>query len=122
MSHCTARTSRLAVSILEKIENDDRAITIEELVQLSVAYQVPIQAIVTPWESLGMEKRPLPSGADRNSSEGNIQKWLFHGNYPTYPDVITRDGSSLEGATSTLMSSAPTALNELAKSPTPKTY
>ncbi len=113
---------RLTVSILGKIENGDRAITIEELVQLSVAYQVPIQAIVTPWEPLGLEKRPLLSGADRNSSEENVQEWLLHGKYPTYPGVITRAGSSLEGATSTLIFSDPTALNELAKSPTVETY
>lgn len=113
---------RLTASILGKIENGDRAITIEELVQLSVSYQVPIQAIVTPWEPLGIEKRPLLSGADRNSSEENIQEWLLHGKYPTYPGVITRGGSSLEGTTSTLIFSDPTALNELAKSPTAETY
>lgn len=111
----------LSSSSLGKIENGDRSVSIEEAVQLSVAYQVPLQVIVCPWTPHDVEHSSALSGADRMASVSNVQRWLLHFEYPLYPDMIARVGSALEGAANAIVFRDPNNLNTLAADPTPET-
>lgn len=113
---------RLSASSLGKIETGDRSISIEETVQLSVAYQVPIQVIVSPWEPLHHNQLPLLSGGDTEASVEDIQNWLLNETYPKYPRKFGRISSSLEGAANTIIFRNASNLSALAESPTPVTY
>lgn len=110
----------LSSSSLGKIENGDRSISIEEAVQLSVAYQVPLQVIVCPWEPLSPQQSPALSGADRMTDVRDVQNWLLSFEYPHYPATIARVGSALEGAANALVFRNPENLEKLAADPTPK--
>lgn len=111
----------LSVSALGKIENGDRSVSIEEVVQLSLAYQVPIQVIVCPWGPLETHAAPVLSGGSRETSTTDVQQWLLKGDYPPLPSILSPVGSSLEGTASAAVFRHPENLAALADSPTPET-
>lgn len=112
----------MTAAMLAKVENGERSLSVEELVQLAVAYQVPVQVIVTPWVDVPAFQKPPLAGADYQTSVSSAQAWLIGGAYPPYPHAITRWGSALEGAASSVVFSNPSNLERLFNSPTPETY
>lgn len=112
----------LTSAMLAKIENGERAISVEELVQLSVAYQVPVQAIITPWTNDPLlQNQPLSGGATQAPIEA-VQGWLLRGKYPVQADDIVPRSSSLEGAVNAHIFTDPEKLKILSSAPDLATY
>ena len=107
---------------LARVETGDRGLSVEELVQLSVAYQVPPATILTPWSQQDLAKPPTLPGADYKTSLGDAQNWILQYSYPSYPGAIARYGSAIQGALHTRLYTSPQALAALASNPTPEKY
>lgn len=109
-------------AMLAKVENGERSLSVEELVQLSVAYQVPVQTIIVPWEDTHETDHEPLSGAYHKAKAHDAREWMLHGKYPLNVNAIARYSSTLEGAANTIIFNDTHALEELSKSPTPETY
>lgn len=109
-------------AMLAKVENGERSLSVEELVQLSVAYQVPVQTIIVPWEDTHETDHEPLSGAYHKAKAHDAREWMLHGKYPPNVNAIARYSSTLEGAANTIIFNDTRALAELSKSPTPETY
>lgn len=113
---------KLTSAMLARVETGERGLSVEELVQLSVAYQVPPATILTPWSQQDLAKPPTLSGADYKTSLGDAQNWTLQYNYPPYPGAIARYGSAIQGALNARLYTSPQALAALASNPTPEKY
>ena len=113
---------KLTSGKLARVETGDRGLSVEELVQLSVAYQVPPATILTPWSQQDLAKPPTLPGADYKTSLGDAQNWILQYSYPSYPGAIARYGSAIQGALHARLYTSPQALAALASNPTPGKY
>lgn len=113
---------KLTSGKLARVETGDRGLSVEELVQLSVAYQVPPATILTPWSQQDLAKPPTLPGADYKTSLGDAQNWILQYSYPPCPGAIARYGSAIQGALHARLYTSPQALAALASNPTPEKY
>lgn len=113
---------KLTSGKLARVETGDRGLSVEELVQLSVAYQVPPATILTPWSQQDLAKPPTLPGADYKTSLGDAQNWILQYSYPPCSGAIARYGSAIQGALHARLYTSPQALTALASNPTPEKY
>ena len=113
---------KLTSAMLARVETGDRGLSVEELVQLSVAYQVPPATILTPWSQQDLAKPPTLPGADYKTSLGDAQNWILQYSYPPCSGAIARYGSAIQGALHARLYTSPQALAALASNPTPEKY
>lgn len=113
---------KLTSAMLARVETGDRGLSVEELVQLSVAYQVPPATILTPWSQQDLAKPPTLPGADYKTSLGDAQNWILQYSYPPCSGAIARYGSAIQGALHARLYTSPQALTALASNPTPEKY
>lgn len=113
---------KLTSAMLARIETGERGLSVEELVQLAVAYQVPPATILIPWSQEDIAKPPALSGADYKLPLEGAQNWTLSYEYPPYPSAITRFGSAIQGAINARLYANPATLLALSNDPTPDNY
>ncbi|KQB84063.1 hypothetical protein [Corynebacterium oculi] len=108
--------------MLARVETGERGLSVEELVQLAVAYQVPPTAILTPWSEDDTAKPPVLSGADYKLPLKDAQNWTLNYEYPPFPSAVTRYDSAIQGAINARLYKNPATLLALSNDPTPENY
>lgn len=112
----------MTAAMIARVELGERALTVEELTQLAVVYQVPPACILAPWiPSDADNTRPIV-GADFQTTPSDAACYLIENQYPQYPGSIAEFGSALEGRLSLQIFSNRDLLAQLASDPSQSNY